>query len=350
MLRAMQSYLRKHGLIQPGERIGVAVSGGADSVALLQALHELRPELGVVLSVVHFNHRIRGADSDADERFVRKLAQSFELEMFAGSGDAPATALQNGESLETAARGLRYAFFAQVIEQNKLDKIAVAHNQDDQAETVLMRFLRGAGTKGLAGIYPSVELGRGRIVRPLLEVSRAEIETYLRSKSQGWREDATNEDLVHTRNKVRRELLPQLKEFNPSIVEALARTAEVARGEEEYWQGEVNRLLPMVLLPGKATRGGGRAAGNSLNDKSSGLDIEALRRHPLALQRRLIRAATEVLAIKIDAMHVETVLSVAAGQISAYELPGGWRVKRSLRELRFERSQVKAAAKSPKQN
>ena len=343
MLAAVQTYTRKHGLIRPGERVGVAVSGGADSVALLRVLLELRSDLGSVLSVVHFNHGIRGADSDADQQFVADLARAHELELFAASGDAPAAAKQSGASLETAARTLRYAFFEQLIANGTLDKVALAHNQDDQAETVLMRFLRGAGTKGLAGIYPVVELGKGAVIRPLLETPRTEIEAYLKSLDQPWRDDATNADTIHTRNKVRHELLPKLREFNPAIADALARTANVARDEEKYWNAETKRLLPMLLLPGKATRGGGRSVSTDPHDKHAGLDIDALRRHPPALQRRLIRAVADELGMILDVSHVETVLAVMHGDISAYELPGGWRVERSHRELRFGRAANRSA-------
>src|SRR5438132_2000156 len=154
MLSGIRAYIQRHRLLQPGDRIGVAVSGGADSVALLLALRELQSELGIVLSVVHFNHKIRGTDADADQRFVAELAREHKLEFFSGSGDAPARARQSKESLETAARELRYEFFCGLCAAGKANKIALAHTMDDQAETVLMRFLRGAGTRGLAGIYP----------------------------------------------------------------------------------------------------------------------------------------------------------------------------------------------------
>ena len=143
-------YIRKHKLIVPGERIGVAVSGGADSVAMLRALLELRGELGCVLAVVHFNHKIR-PEADSDAEFVERLAREFGLECFVGSGDARKFARERRVSLETAARELRYQFFAELA----LEKIATAHTLDDQAETVLMKVLRGAGTKGMSGIWPA---------------------------------------------------------------------------------------------------------------------------------------------------------------------------------------------------
>jgi tRNA(Ile)-lysidine synthetase-like protein len=197
---------------------------------------ELRGELGCVLAVVHFNHKIR-PEADSDAEFVEALAKQFGLEFFGGKGDAKKFALEQRVSLETAARDLRYGFFGTLA----LGKIATAHTLDDQAETVLMKLLRGAGTKGLSGIWPCVrrqEAGdrRQEIIRPMLGVRRREIEQYLHSLGQEWREDATNRDLKHTRNKVRHELLLLLEaDYNPNIYQQLADAAEVARGDEEYW-------------------------------------------------------------------------------------------------------------------
>src|SRR5689334_18758621 len=154
-LQAMLAYIRRHGLMRPGDRVGVAVSGGADSVALLRLLLEARAELGVVLSVVHFNHKIRGAEADADEQFVRELAGQHGLEFHCDSDDVPAFAEENKLSLEDAARRLRYFFFDRLT-GDSVDRVATAHTRNDQAETVLMRLLRGSGTKGLAGVYPGV--------------------------------------------------------------------------------------------------------------------------------------------------------------------------------------------------
>jgi tRNA(Ile)-lysidine synthase len=194
-----------------------------------------------------------------------------------------------------------------------------------------MRLVRGAGTRGLAGIYP--EQKDLKIIRPLLGFRRHEIEEYLKSIGQSWREDESNADPQHTRNRIRHELLPLLaKDYNPSITEALARTADVARDEEEYWAADVKKLAPFVFREGKPVRGGGRA--NSL-EKELAVDISALLRQPLPLQRRLLRAAAEQLGISMDILHVESALAVANAETKACELPGGWRLERSHRELRF---------------
>jgi tRNA(Ile)-lysidine synthase len=338
-------YIREQRLLRAGDRAAVAVSGGADSVALLRVLLELREELGIVLFVAHFHHGIRGAEADADRDFVSALARDNGLEFFCGEGSAPELVRRRSLTLEEAARELRYAFFARLAQQQRLQRIATGHSRDDQAETVLMKFIRGAGSRGLSGIFPQHELAGSEacVVRPLLCVRRNEIEQYLRQLDQRWREDATNQDLHHTRNRVRSRLLPLLEqEFNPAVVETLSNTAEVARAEEEYWAAEVRRLLPLVLLSGKPVRGGGRTV-ETAGEKSAGLDLEALRRHPLALQRRIMRAAAEQIGIHLDFEHVlavERLLEPGHPNAKQVELPGGYIAHRGHRELRFERTRA----------
>src|SRR5438270_7680909 len=192
--------------MRPGDRVGVAVSGGADSVALLRLLLELREQLGVVLSVVHFNHQIRGAEAEADQKFVEELAAKYNLDMHASSADTPGIAAAKKLSLEAAARRLRYDFFQSLMGRGVVDKVATAHTLDDQAETVLLRIVRGTGTRGLSGILPKLRMsgeGCGTVVRPLLNTRRAELREYLTRLGQTWREDASNLDLKHMRNRVR---------------------------------------------------------------------------------------------------------------------------------------------------
>jgi tRNA(Ile)-lysidine synthase len=335
--RRLLDYINSHGLLRPGDRAGVAVSGGADSVALLRLILELRAELGVVLSVVHFNHKIRGEVSDADENFVRELAQTHGLELHASSGDAPAYAVNNKLSLETAARDLRYSFFRELISSGAVSKVMTAHTLDDQAETVLMRIVRGTGTAGLAGIYPLLcgdeavpRLGHAlvansrtgqspvptrpgpQIVRPLLGIRRCEIEEYLRALGQAWREDATNLDVNHARNKVRHVLLPLLEnEFNPAMRQRLSELAEIARMEEEHWNGIVNGIESPIV-----------------SGEHVSLDVERLSRLPLAVQRRVIRQVGVQLAIKLDFETIDSVQRFAGEGGRGLELPGGWRVTR----------------------
>ncbi len=311
-------YVRRHGLLKPGDRVGVAVSGGADSVGLLRLLLELRGELGVVLSVAHFHHGIRGAEADADARLVAELAKTHGLELHSARGDAPAHARERHASLETAARNLRYQFFRELLERGAMDKMATGHTLDDQAETVLMKALRGAGTRGLAGIHPVLAAG---IVRPLLAIRRRGLETYLRALGQEWREDSSNQDRRHLRNRIRHELLPLLeRDFNPEVARVLAETAEVARTEEEYWQREMERLLPEVYA----------ADGVSLK-------LEPLLAQPPAVQRRIVRAALERAGAHFDFRHGEEILRLAQKSKGAVELAGGWRVVREKAGLRIAR-------------
>jgi tRNA(Ile)-lysidine synthase len=317
------AYIRKHALLKAGNRVGLAVSGGADSVALLRLLLELRSEIGMVLSVVHFNHQLRGADSDQDEEFVAQLARQYKLEMHFGRGDVADFSARNHLSIEAAARKMRYEFFRGLLLQGRLSRIATAHTLDDQAETVLLRVTRGAGNRGLAGIYPQLAVAAGSsIVRPLLGAKRQDLEAYLKSLGQLWREDASNRDLRHTRNRVRHGILPRLeRNLNPRVREALAETAEIARAEEDYWEQEVARVLPKLWNPGFRA-----------------LDRSRLANAPLALRRRIVRAVAESLGLRLEFRHVEDVLALAQtgdAPVSAM-LPEGWVVSHHQTELRFE--------------
>lgn len=336
MIEQVRKYVLSERLLRPGDRVAVAVSGGADSVALLRVLLELRKELGVVLSVAHFHHGIRGAEADADRRFVADLAARFQLELHSGSGDAPAHAGEHGLSLETAARELRHHWFASLLSERKADKIATAHTLDDQAETVLMRVIRGAGARGLAGISPwHREKG---LVRPLLGTRRADIEEYLRNQSQGWREDSSNKELAHTRNRVRAQLLPSVeRDFNPAIRRTLADVAEVARAEAEYWDGEVAAILPRVLRLGKPSRSGRSNSGNA--SAIWALDLAVMKSLPVAMQRQLLHRVAAKMGISFEFKHIQELTRVGRepkrGQRLA--LPGGFIASCTFRELQFSR-------------
>lgn len=325
------AYIHKHALLKPGDRVGIAVSGGADSVALFRLLLELRGELGVVLSVVHFNHKLRGAESDEEERFVAELARQHKLDLSCESGDVSALAAARRLSLEAAARELRYEYFRRLLLSGRMNRIATAHTLDDQAETVLLRMVRGTGSRGLAGIYPQLEVSSRSsgvrsqpvsIIRPLLGTSRADLERYLAGLGQSWREDASNRDLRHARNRIRHGILPRLeRHLNPSVRQTLAESAEIARGEEDYWEQEVQRVLPRV----RAT------------DQAGALKLKSLAELPLALQRRVVRAAAESLGLRLEFRQVEEIL---AGK--SVTLPDGWAASRNKTELRFDRSKATA--------
>ena len=341
LAKTVLEYVRKHDLLRAGDRVGIAVSGGADSVGLLRVLLELSGELGIVLSVVHLNHKLRGEESDADEGFVRGLASAHGLETVCESRDVKEYAAEKKLSLEAGAREVRYEFFRAAL-VGGLDRIATAHTLDDQAETVLMKLSRGAGTRGMAGIYPEVAVSHQpsavrktsnqhsalstqhsakAVVRPLLSVRRERLIEYLGEIGQSWRDDSSNRDLRHTRNRVRHGILPRLEEnVNPAVREALAEAAEIARGEEEYWAQEIARVLPLVW---KRTESGG--------DLSCG----RLAEFDLALRRRVARACGESLGLGLEFRHVEEVLALREDGARA-SLPQDWVVCLRKGELRFE--------------
>lgn len=328
-------------LLKPGLRLAVGLSGGADSVALVRALAERSGELGLVLHAAHLHHGLRGAEADADLEFARGLAAELGLPFHQARVDTAAQARQNGETIEEAARRLRYQWFRRLMSETPLDAIATAHTRDDQAETVLAKFLRGAWTEGLSGIHPKLECPEGRILRPLLGTTRAEVEAYLKELGQDWREDSSNRHLTFTRNRIRHELLPLLEGWNPRLREHLAQLAALAREEEAWWEAELAKLAPQMLLPGRPVRGGGRAAGEGL-----AIDVTRLAALVPALQRRLLRYAAGRLGAAPDFLSTEALRALAltgrAGQ--RCELAQGLRAERTPRELRLAVEAVSAAA------
>jgi tRNA(Ile)-lysidine synthase len=337
-------------LLKPGLRLAVGLSGGADSVALVRVLAERSGELGLVLHAAHLHHGLRGEEADADLAFARDLATQLGLPFHQARVEAAAEALANpesgkgGETIEEAARRLRYGWFRQLMAAGEVEAVATAHTLDDQAETVLAKFLRGAWTEGLSGIHPTVEFPEGRILRPLLATTRTQIEAYLGARGQGWREDSSNRHLTFTRNRIRHELLPQLEGWNPRLREHLAQMAELARDEESWWQAELERLAPQMLLPGRPVRGGGRAAGEEL-----ALDVTRLAALAPALQRRLLRYSAEKLGAAPDYPATEALRALAlhgrAGQ--KLELAQGLRAERTHRELRLTGSAASGNKNEP---
>jgi tRNA(Ile)-lysidine synthase len=321
-------------MLKPGLRLAVGLSGGADSVALTRALAARSSELGVVLQAAHLHHGLRGEEADADHQFAAELAQSLGLVFHTHQVDTAAEAAQHHESIEEAARRLRYAWFRQLMASGQIDAVATAHTLDDQAETVLGKFLRGAWTEGLSGIHPVVVFPEGRILRPFLAATRPQIEAYLAGLSQPWREDTSNRDPAYTRNRLRHQLLPELEQWNPRVRQHLANMAELARDEEAYWQTELNRLAAQLLLTGRPVRGGGRA---SSNDSTIAIDVVRLNALPTAIQRRLLRLAAANLGVSLAFDATESLRRLASegrgGQKLA--LPGPVTAERTQRELRL---------------
>ena len=324
--------------LRPGMRLGVGLSGGADSVALLFGLARRSKELGLVLHAAHLHHGLRGEEADGDLAFCRELAASLEIEFHEARVDVAAEARANPESgkaaetIEEAARRVRYEWFRELLSKTPLHAMATAHTLDDQAETVLAKFLRGAWTEGLGGISPVVEFPEGSILRPLLGTSRAEIESYLNGIGQRWREDSTNRELTFTRNRIRHELLPTLEGWNPRLRQHLAQMAELARDEEAFWQAEVARLAPQVVLSGRPVRGGGRAAAGGL-----AVDLVRFAGLAVAVQRRVLRWAASELGAALDFGSTEALRSLAlSGRSGQRRQVEGLGAERTARELRLE--------------
>ncbi len=333
--------IRKQQSIRAGDRLAVAVSGGADSVALLCLLLELRAELGIVLSVAHVNHKLRAEEADEDERFVAKLARKHGLELHAceasvdgkqSSGKSPDKSSSVGSGIEAAARELRYGFFRRLAREARVTKIATAHTLDDQAETVLLRIFRGTGIRGLSGIHPRIvfeEQGRafGELVRPLLGFRRAALLEFLRERGQSWREDSSNRDIAFLRNRVRHRLLPMIaEEFDEAAIEHMGELAEIARAEEEHWE----RAHPEVRSQG---------AGAAETRQAASLRVRRLSVLPLAAQRRLVRAwfETHMPDLSISFRLIEEALELARGAAGKkLELPGGRHLRRGRQELLLE--------------
>ena len=337
--------IRSHEFLRAGDRVAVAVSGGADSVALLFLLADLRQELGVVLSVAHVNHKLRGPESDVDEGFTAgvaaRLGLEFEIEI-APIGSAGADGhLGAKPNLEAAARDLRYSFFRRLIERGRASKIATAHTLDDQAETVLLRMFRGTGIRGLAGILPRLPVDGGmgalaragkdpsaEIVRPLLTFRRAELRDYLRTRGESWREDSSNGDPSFARNRLRQHLLPVIaEEFGDAAIARIANLAEIARAEEEYWTG-AEELAARDFC-------------------TTSLDARELLALPLAMQRRAVRswltanAPDSALSFPL----VEEILQLARDEAGRrLEVPGDptRTVRRGRAEIVIERSAPQA--------
>lgn len=328
MLQSLERYLRKHRLVRPGQRVGVAVSGGADSVALLRALATLAPALGIVPVVLHLNHALRGAESDADAAFVAALAARLALDSAFATEDVAELARRLHLSLEAAGRRARYAFFQRAATAHRLDSVATAHTRDDQAETVLLRLLRGAGTSGLAGIHRSLNLSElaasplapgsvsppapqqepPRLIRPMLSITRQQVEQFLLSLGQPFRQDASNLSPQFLRNRVRGQLLPALeRDYNPQLRQALCETAEIAAAESAFLDDLAASVFPQP------------------SDLGRGVQLNFLQAQPLALQRRILRRLCLPHGLALDFAQLENLRDFAlAGHAGCCQLPRGF--------------------------
>lgn len=329
MIRTVRKTIESASLLAKGERLVVAVSGGADSVALLRALVLLSREYGWSLTAAHLNHGIRGGEADRDEAFVHRFCDAQGVRCLSRKLNIRAiAAARRGASLEETAREVRYQWLAEVARDQGAGKIATGHHRDDQAETVLMNLIRGSGIDGLKGILP---LRSGLIVRPLLAVDREAILAFLQREGLIFREDATNRDTAFLRNRIRGELIPVLAGgYNPRIVESLCRTAEIVRREDDYLQQEVSRIL---LRWGIAS-----------DRQEITLPLPAFDALHIALRARIVKRLLQEAASpggRIANRHIEAVLAACAPpeRRLTLDLPGGIVVTRSVRTLRIHRKQ-----------
>lgn len=290
-------FLHRHGMLPTGTRVLCALSGGRDSVYLLHRLLELAPERGLTVAAAHLNHCLRGAESHRDEAFVRELCEQLNVPLTVERRDAAAYARAHHMGLEEAAREVRYAFLEQTRQAMDCDVIATAHHAGDQAETVLLHLLRGSGTRGLAGIPPV----RGRIIRPILDVPRREIDAYLRERQIPFVEDSTNAEELCPRNVLRSRVLPVLEELNPAFPEHAAAAAELLREDEAYLDSLATGFLDTAF-------------------DGESVDAEGLRTLPWPVASRVIR---RLWGRELSRRHVEQLLSACEGtQPKCVQVPG----------------------------
>ena len=306
--------LRKERLIQKGEKVVIGVSGGQDSVCLLHLFHGIRHSWSLSLVIAHFNHGLRGKDSEGDERFVQEVSSALNIPCHIGRSKPSAE--DGKDSLELLARKERYLFFQKVCTETEAPTLALAHTKDDDVETILFRVLRGNNGKGLRGIPYCRRLGATQVIRPLKDAGREEIRQFLEERRFSWREDGSNEDLHYTRNRIRKELLPYLEErFNPNVKEALLRLGRERSELEAYLSSEIDRL-----------------ARRYLHRQDSGLFLEGqsvLKLHPF-LQKQLFWKCLEELGLGGGAFrstHAQMALSLLRRGKGSVDLPESVRLK-----------------------
>lgn len=302
--------IRRFRMFSRGQLVLVAFSGGPDSLALLHVLTTLRDELKLHLYAAHLNHQIRGHEADEDERFCREAARQLGLPIAIQKVDVPQLVRQRRQSVEVVAREVRYAFLQEAARQVNATAIALGHHADDQVETVLLNIFRGSGTEGVAGIPPV----RGMYVRPLLEVTRTEIEQYCKEHDLQPRTDSTNRLPEHKRNLVRISVLPALEQFFPGVRPNLRRLAEIVREDVTVLRAQADESLRSLAL--------------QLADDRVSLDLRRYRLLPASLQRRVTREAIRHLRgdlLGVEMVHVEAVRSLAAARLTGkrLEVPGG---------------------------
>lgn len=314
---------RQYDLLPGGSTVVCALSGGTDSVCLLHWLYHRRQRCQLRLIAAHYNHQLRGAQSDRDEQFVRELVATLpDVELVVGRGDVSAAAARRKQGIEETARDMRYAFLQQVAQDTHADVIATAHNANDNAETFLLNLMRGCGLNGLCAIPPR----RGSIVRPLLTTPRRELEQYLISHNLPHVEDGSNTDLRYTRNRIRSRLLPLLLQLSPGVLARMTQTIARLRSDEECLQQQTARQFP----PATPTQDGLR------------VDAGAVAALPEPIATRGLRLLLEQLTGtgRCTAAHLQGVLALCRSDnpSARYDLPGGVTARRVYDKLELTHS------------
>ena len=324
-----EKFIGRHDMIQAGDRVLLALSGGPDSVCLFHLLLGLRETMGFELAVAHVNHGLRGLAADEEESFVRDLASEHDVPCFIHAEDVAALARHHGLSFELAARQVRYDFFEAIMELEGYDKTALAHHLNDQAETILHRLIRGSGLNGLAGMRPVRD---GRWIRPLLAIPREEILNWLTARGLPYRLDDSNESREYTRNRIRLDLIPQLEAFNPAVVQTIGTMSRSLQWDRDYLETAAAEAARVHL----------REDGNKII-----LDQSAFALHP-ALSSRLVFAPLERLLghrLDLSALQVEEVLALQSGATGrSLDLPNGVTVYNHYGDLEWTRKADQTAA------
>ncbi|MDI6600279.1 MAG: tRNA lysidine(34) synthetase TilS [Thermoanaerobacteraceae bacterium] len=318
--------VKKYNMLNKGDGVVVGVSGGPDSLCLLYVLYNLRETFDLNLYVAHVNHGIRGNEADEDARFVEKTASILGLPFFILVVNVPEIVKNTGLSSELVGRNIRYEFFNEIALKEGARRIAVAHNKNDLAETFLLHLIRGSGPTGLVGIRPV----NGRIIRPLIEVSRREIEEYLKANNIEPRIDATNYEEIYDRNRVRLKILPYMEELNPGVVDSIARTAALLREDEDFFEDIVLKLSGDCI---------------SSEDGRVSVEMQSLLRMQPSVRNRVIRHAVKLAKgdyLNIELKNIEDVVELASkGQTgSRINLPDGLVVEVSYGRIIFRNNEA----------
>ena len=303
MEQKIRAFAERYDMLPNGVLVLVAVSGGMDSMCLLHCLHAQ----GIKTAAAHFNHRLRGAEADGDEAFVQDWCRRNGIPFYAGSADVASLAAQGGWTVEEAGRRVRYEFLARTAEKIGAERIATAHHAQDNAETMLFNLLRGTGRSGLGGISPM----RGRIIRPMLTVTRQEIECYAKRYGVPYRTDSTNADTAYTRNYLRHEVLPLLENVNGAAVSHMSSTALLAREEDAYLNSQAKGFMMEELV----------------GEDSVSLPCKAIGRAPRVLRARIVRLLVDDLSVgkkDFSFAHIDELVNLSMGTGNAQlDLPHG---------------------------